>query len=206
MTEGRSSSIVSGTAPSLPELSFGLQSSSDSEPASETTTLNDPHDSVRSPRSSLCSVSTDSLRTNPSAKQAKRVRFEESVAWSYFDATELNNNASLSQPSPEELQYQRKPTIWQRFRPRTPSCEDAGDLGAQLRRKNASMDALEMKPMKKASARPVLRKAYTVQAPIRETAGRRYTGAEATWTSNRGAAKGDWDSLLSNPRQSRLMA
>lgn len=207
MAEERSSSIVSATAPTLPELTFGLRSPPESEPASETTTLNnDRHDSITSPRSSLCSVSTDSLRTNPSAKQRKRVRFEDSVAWSYFDAVELNNNDSLSR-APESL-IQRKPSFWQRFKQRNFSNEDATDLDSQLKQRNASMDALEMKPIRTQPSRPPLRKAYTVQAPIRETAGRRYTRADthACWTATRGAAKGDWDSLLSNPRQSRLTA
>lgn len=200
------STSTSAAAPALPSLDFSPAgcSSNDSVTApSETATLSERHDSrLTSPRSSLSSCSTDSLRTNPSAKPAKRVRFEESVCCSYFDI-----NAEIPPPQP---MLRRKPSFWDRFKQKNISADQVGtmppDLQA-LKRRNFSADTLETAGKTTARSRSGS-SMYSVQQPLRESAGRRYSGAEthACWRADTVTAKGDWGDLLSNPRQSRLIA
>ncbi|KAK4501019.1 hypothetical protein PRZ48_006825 [Zasmidium cellare] len=212
-------------APLLPKLafstsSFDLSAETDSTPNSETTTLTDRHDSLKeSPRSSICSSrSTES--SNPTTSKPpsthKRVRFQESVCWSYFD---------VEQHIPTRPELEHKPSFlgrsWARFKSRNSS----GDLDissttpAGLRHmqgKNGSVDMLT-KVTTSPSGRPVLTRrtssssssaAYSIQQPLRQSAGRRYDSADthAVWRASAAKAKGDWDDLLSNPRQSRLYA
>lgn len=200
---------TSGAAPTLPTLEFsrGVHSSNSSVTSpSETTTISERHDSrLTSPRSSLSSCSTDSLRTNPSRKTAKRVRFEESVCCSYFDI-----HAEIPPPQPT---LQRKSSFWGRFKQKNISADQVGTMPPNLqalKRQNFSMDLLEMdsRIVGKASARFRIAESYSVQQPLRESAGRKYSSAEtrACWRADTVTAKGDWGDLLSNPRQSRLIA
>lgn len=203
----------------LPKLDFsrssGLSCDSDGATNSETTTLNDRHDSLKeSPRSSICSSRSDESSPTASKQQPKRVRFQESVAWSYFD---------VEQHCTAQPDFDRKPSFlgrsWARFKSRNSS----GDLDisstsglGDMKRRNSSMDVLS-KVTTSPSGRPVLTRrtsstsssnSYTIQQPLRESAGRRYDGADThvNWRASAAKAKGDWDDLLSNPRQSRLYA
>lgn len=196
----------------LPKLSFELPDSDSSTPNSETTTLNnDCHDSLKeSPRSSICSDSDSDSPGTSSSKPPKRVRFQESVCWSYFDVEQQPID-----PTPPQVAPAIKPSFWARFKSRNSS----GDLDTSpglrdIKRRNSSLDALS-KVTTSSSGRPVLTRrssstsstsSYTVQQPLRESAGRRYDEAHATWRRSAATAKGSWDDLLSNPRQSRLYA
>ncbi|KAF2163562.1 hypothetical protein M409DRAFT_57447 [Zasmidium cellare ATCC 36951] len=198
--------------------SFDLSADTDSTPNSETTTLTDRHDSLKeSPRSSICSSRSTESSVPTSSKQSshKRVRFQESVCWSYFDVEqhittrpELEHKSSFLGRS------------WARFKSRNSS----GDLDISsttpsglrnMQGKNNSADMLS-KVSTSPSGRPVLTRrssssssmAYSIQQPLRQSAGRRYDAAatHAIWRASAAKAKGDWDDLLSNPRSSRLYA
>ncbi|EME43490.1 hypothetical protein DOTSEDRAFT_72761 [Dothistroma septosporum NZE10] len=203
-------------------LSLDLTSDADLTPASETTTLksetstlNEQNMSVASSRSSICSFSTDNsniLSPLSSTKTAKKVRFEESVSWSYFD-----DPASETRPEPD-----RRASFlgrsWQRFKQRNTS----GDLDItppaiqlqQLKRQNSSMDILSSSQkgakssLLASSAARRSSMAYSERHPLREGTGRRFNGAKThvTWRAREVTAKGDWGDLLSNPRQSALYA
>lgn len=202
-------------------LSLDLTSDLDLTPASETTTLKsktstltDQNVSVASSRSSICSFSSDNsnIISPLSTKTAKKVRFEESVSWSYFIEP-----ASETRPEPE-----RRGSFlgrsWQRLKQRNTS----GDLDItppaiqlqQLKRQNSSMDMLSASQksaktsLLASSAARRSSLAYSEQHPLREGTGKRFNGAatHVTWRAGSATAKGDWGDLLSNPRRSALYA
>lgn len=224
MASSHSASSAIPPTPLLPKLafsssSFDLSSDTDeSTPNSETTTLTDRHDSLKdSPRSSLCSSrSTESKHHKQHQPSHKRVRFEESVCWSYFD---VEQHIPTVAPT-----LDRKPSFlgrsWARFKSRNSSGDlDISTSALELRdlsRANLSVDALS-RVAASPCGRPILTRrslsspsapGYTIQQPLRESAGRRYDAAatHAIWRASAAKAKGDWGDLLSNPRSSRLYA
>lgn len=186
-------------------LSMDLASASDRTRASETTTTSERHDSART---SICSSDTDSSNTISSKKARKRVRFEESVCCSYFDA-----NCWTPQPEPEPIsqpqpQLQRRPSLmsrsWARIKLRNFSNDS--DVGSpppanleRLKSENYSADLLDAGG-KRSSFAPGRSNsiAYTINQPLRESAGRRYNRAQTTvcWKATAPTAKGDWGDLL----------
>lgn len=184
-------------------LSMDLASASDRTSASETTTTSERHDSART---SICSSDTDSSNTISSKKARKRVRFEESVCCSYFDA-----NCWTPQPEPEPIpqpQLQRRPSLmsrsWARIKLRNFSNES--DVGSptpanleRLKTENYSADLLDVGG-RRSSFAPGRSHSniYSIQQPLRESAGRRYNRAQTTvcWKATAPTAKGDWGDLL----------
>lgn len=220
---------VSAMPPTLPHLSLSTSFTHERESSVSTTSgigtpSTDRHDSITSPRSSLCSSSTDSLAINAApAKRHKRVRFEESVCWSYFDTTADMHEPPpqpVPAPAPMLLRYERRPSFWQRFKQRNFSSES--DVGSShglqnLRKKNLSVDMLlgrrpSTPPVTAASpAAPVPRNSslsVSIQQPLRDSTGKRYDGADtrAHWQATRATEKGDWGDLLGGSRQSKLIA
>lgn len=200
---------------------------------SETTTLNGRLDSLASSRTSLSSSSYGSACSNvsplsPTPKSTKRVRFEESVSWSYFD----ENLDHLVRPS-----MVKRPSLLTRSWDRMSSRNSSIDSDIQrptsspsppqhlytIKRPDSGLDLVGMgdaSPTRKlsrrdpsppqATSRPGRRStfSYSIQQPLRESAGRKYSGAEtvACFRTKPVAAKGDWGDLLTNPRRSALMA
>lgn len=179
--------------------------------------MTDRHDSLKdSPRSSLCSSRSTESKTHKHQPLHKRVRFEESVCWSYFDVEQ-----HLPTVAPT---LDRKPSFlgrsWAKFKSRNSSGDlDISSTALELRdlsRGNSSVDAFS-KVTASPCGRPILTRrslsspsapGYSIQQPLRESAGRRYDAAatHAIWRASAAKAKGDWDDLLSNPRSSRLYA
>lgn len=194
----------------LPELSLVLSMdlASDRTSASETTTVSERHDSART---SICSSDTDSNNTTSFKKARKRVRFEESVCCSYFDA-----NSWSPQPDPEPIpqpQLQRRPSLmsrsWARIKLRNYSNES--DVGSpppvsleRLKSGNYSADLLHAgetrSPFAPGRTHTVI---YTIQQPLRESAGRKYNRAQTTvcWKATAPTKKGDWGDLLGTAPQ-----
>uniref|UniRef100_A0A2D3V7F9 Uncharacterized protein n=1 Tax=Ramularia collo-cygni TaxID=112498 RepID=A0A2D3V7F9_9PEZI len=184
-------------------LSMDLASASDRTNASESTTISERHDSART---SICSSDTDSSNTTSSKKARKHVRFEENVCCSYFDA-----NCWSPQPEPEPVpqpQLHRRPSLmarsWARIKLRNNSTEsDVGSSSSasldRLKGDNYSTDLLDA-GRGKASVAPGRANpyGYSIQQPLRESAGRRYSRAQTTvcWKAEPPTAKGDWGDLL----------
>lgn len=211
MADTRRSSIHS----QLPELSLDLvlsmdlASASDGTNASETTTISERHDSART---SICSSDTDSSNATSSKKARKRVRFEESVCCSYFDATCWPPQTD-SETTPQSQLQQRRPSFmsrsWARIKLRNSSTEsDVGSTSPasleRLRRENYSADLLDAVGRRSSFAPGRSNSVvYSIHQPLRESAGRKYNRAQTTvcWKANAPSGKGDWDDLLGTKPQ-----
>lgn len=184
-------------------LSMDLASASDRRTtASETTTISERHDSART---SICSSDTDSSNTLSSKKARKRVRFEESVCCSYFDA-----NSCTPPPEPEAVpqpELRRRPSLmsrsWARITMRNSSNDSVGSSSPasleRLKSGNYSVDLLDAGGRRSSFAPGRSHSvAYSIHQPLRESAGRRYNRAQTTvcWKATAPTAKGDWDDLL----------
>lgn len=190
------------------DLRLRLDTNSDHTVPSETSTLSGRHDSLASSRSSIYSSNTSNCsQLSTSTKPTKRVRFEESVCWSYFDANE---------EIPLRPQLRKRPSFmsrsWDRIITRnSPPASDVGvppaalsamsDNLYQLKRRNSSVDLSEL--ASKATSRyttpgKASSLVLSVQQPLREGIGRRYNGAQtaARFMPKRHAPKGEWDDLL----------
>lgn len=214
--DGTSPAVGSSKLPELPldlVLSMDLASASDRTTALGTTTINERHDSART---SICSSDTGSNNTISSKKARKRVRFEESVCCSYFDA-----NCWSPQPEPEAVpqpQLRRKPSLmsrsWARIKLRNSS--DDSDVGSsppisleRLKNGNHSADLLDTAGRRSSFAPGRTHSlAYSIHQPLRESAGRRYNRAQTTvcWKAAAPTAKGDWDDLLGTKPQRPQMS
>ncbi|EGP85025.1 uncharacterized protein MYCGRDRAFT_110482 [Zymoseptoria tritici IPO323] len=192
-----------------------LDSASDAGRARPSDPSNDNkrHDSARA---SICSNDTDrsstsSGTTSSSTKKShKRVRFQESVCCSYY-------NADLDPPRPEPRPIpQRRASFWQRITKGNWS----GELDLPTRSSMYSIqvgssvpDITELgtvKPAKRSSFAPGRSAApiYSIEQPLRESAGRRYDGTQTTvnWKAKPVVAKGDWNELLgSRPKPTRTV-
>lgn len=210
------SGSTSPAAPMLPELALSLDLMSDNHmqdtgTASETTTLNERYDSLRSSRrSSICSYSTDNSHSFRAPKVIKRVRFEESVSWSYFDD---------SIPESTRPELEKKPSFlgrsWQRLRQRNSSTEFDLEAGTatdaqDAKRRSISVDLVEMAPKasrKSARSEPKTNYGFSIQQPLRESTGRKYNRADTqiSWRTSTQAPKGDWGALLGSARPASLV-
>lgn len=199
------------------DLDLGLRSDAidiDTSPSSETTTLSGRHDSLSSGRPSLCSSRTSACsQIGTTAKPVKRVRFEESASWTFFDDNE---------GMPTRPQLRKRPSFMTRSLDRimTRNTADA-DIGVppaalsamtenlrQLKRRNSAIDIgdLATKTTSRYST-PGRRDSLilTVQQPLRQSAGRRYNNAQTpARVPAVPAPKGDWGDLLGPPKSNPL--
>ncbi|CAK1365842.1 hypothetical protein CB0940_09694 [Cercospora beticola] len=201
------------------DLDLSLRSGSsdvDSTRSAETTTLNSRHDSLSSGRASSCSSRTsDCGHLSPNAKPVKRVRFEESASWTFFDENES---------FPQRPRLSKRPSFMtrslDRIMTRGSSETDVGVPPAalsamtenlkQLKRRNSTVDIAELAT--KTTSRystPGRRDSLviTVHQPLRECPGRRFNRAQTPKLPVVPAApapKGDWDSLLGPPKPNPL--
>jgi hypothetical protein len=206
--------------PSLDSASDSDRAASPSDSSSSSSSSNDSkrHDSART---SICSNDTDrssnsSATTSSSTKKSnKRVRFQESVCCSYY-------NADLDPPRPEPTpMVNRRASFMTRSWQRITKRNFSGELDLQPRSSSiytihagsSVPDITELgsiKPAKRSSFVPGRSAApvYTIEQPLRESAGRRYDGTQTTvnWKAKPCVAKGDWNDLLgSRPKPTRMM-
>ncbi|EME82265.1 uncharacterized protein MYCFIDRAFT_211578 [Pseudocercospora fijiensis CIRAD86] len=195
------------------DLKLRLGDDTETTPSSETTTLSERQSSITSPRSSICSSNTSTTSARGStAKPTKRVRFEESVSCSFFE----ENLEHLARPP-----LHKRPSFvqrsWDRIKTRNSSVESEIALASipattrnpyTITRRSSSSDLLEASS--NAAKRPLLAPkslSYTIQQPLRESAGRKYDEAQtiAYYRTKPTTAKGDWDDLL-GPAKTNTMA
>jgi hypothetical protein len=199
------------------DLNLRLGSSSESLPSSETTTLSGRDDSIDSSDHSLCSSRTSSS-SGQSTKQGKRVRFEESVSWSFFDEQEgmarpqLRKQSSFLSRSWDRVATRNHPVS-------EPEISNIGVPPAalsaltehlnHLKRRNAGVDLATL-ALKTTSryATPGRKESLvlTIEQPLHEGTGRRYKAANTSLrdqtpvAATPSAPKGDWGDLLGSSK------
>lgn len=194
-------------------------------PSSETTTLSGCHDSLSSGRNSMASSRTSNNSTcsqlSSIAKPVKRVRFEETASWTFFDDNEVMPERPEIRKRPE---LRKRPSFMTRSMDRImtrksiPIETDPGVPPAalsamtenlrQLKRRNSAIDIASV--ANKTTSRystPGRRDSLviTVHQPLRESAGRRYSNAQTpARTPAAPAPKGEWGDLLGTPKPNPL--
>ncbi|KAF7186227.1 hypothetical protein HII31_12469 [Pseudocercospora fuligena] len=192
------------------DLKLRLGDDTETTPSSETTTLSERQSSITSPRSSICSSNTSNTSAREStAKPTKRVRFEESVSCSFFE----ENLEHLARPP-----LHKRPSFvqrsWERIKTRNGSVESDIALASipattrnpyTITRRSSSSDLNSNTTKRPALAPKSL--SYTIQQPLRESAGRKYDEAQtiAYYRTKPTTTKGDWDDLL-GPAKTSTMA
>ncbi|KXT08418.1 hypothetical protein AC579_6523 [Pseudocercospora musae] len=199
------------------DLKLRLGDDTETTPSSETTTLSERQSSITSPRSSICSSNTSNTSARGSTtapKPTKRVRFEESVSCSFFE----ENLEHLARPP-----LQKRPSFvqrsWERMKTRNGSVESDISIPATstrnpyytITRRSSSSDLTAATTTTTTTTkRPALAPkslSYTIQQPLRESAGRKYDEAQtiAYYRTKPTTTKGDWDDLL-GPTKTRTVA
>ena len=194
------------------DLKLRLGDDTETTPSSETTTLSERQSSITSPRSSICSSNTSNTSARESttaSKPTKRVRFEEAVSCSFFE----ENLEHLARPP-----LHKRPSFvqrsWERIKTRNGSVESDIALASipattrnpyTITRRSSSSDLSSNTTKRPALAPKSL--SYTIQQPLRESAGRKYDEAQtiAYYRTKPTTTKGDWDDLL-GPAKTSTMA